>query len=601
MAKNVYVADFETYVSDDTENQKETWVWSAAFAELFDGTDSVNVLGNIGDFVDYFIKLRVKKTIVYFHNLKFDGTFIVNYLLSNNWQFRNKKNSEMLACTFKTLISNKNRWYTLTLKTSYGIIEFRDSAKLIPISLRDAGKAFGTKYQKLEMEYVGFRPPNCFIAPEELLYIKNDVLVLKELMEIFYSKGFTKLTIGSCCMNEFKKSYDKQEYFELFPDLRNQSSPFFALDTDDYVRATYKGAWCYVKEPGEYFNGSTYDVNGLYSFVMHSSSGNYYPVGYGNYFQGAIPPIALKNNNIYFIHIKCKFKLKKGFLPTIQIKNSFLYKANEWLETSDIFYKGKYYHQIDIDGKIYDSKADLYLTCVDFELLKKHYNVEDLEILDGVWFNSQIGLFDDYINHWQSEKQNAENKVKRLIAKLLLNNNYGKFATSRDSSYRVPFLEDGTVEFDDVEEFDKLPGYIPIGSMVTSYARYWTVTHAQKNYQNFIYADTDSLHLIGDCGGLEIHPKKLGAWKKESEWSKGIFLRQKCYAEFIRIKDGEKVNPRWSIICAGLPDKGKDQFLKTHPITDFKYGLHIPKCKLVPKNIKGGVILKTIDFTLYKR
>ena len=66
VGKDVYAADFETTVYD---NQKETSVWSAAFVELYN--ENVTVLGNINDFLDYFIHLG-KSSTVYLHNLKFD-------------------------------------------------------------------------------------------------------------------------------------------------------------------------------------------------------------------------------------------------------------------------------------------------------------------------------------------------------------------------------------------------------------------------------------------------------------------------------------------------------------------------------------------------
>lgn len=604
MTQNLYCADFETLVLPNVEQQTKTWTWSCAFARLFSDSEDVTVLGNIADFIDYFFKLRNKLTIIYFHNLKFDASYIIDYLLKHNYNVKNPniKNSDMAPFSFKVLISSKNRMYSLTIKTKYGIIEFRDSAKLIPFSLRDAGKAFDCKHQKLEMDYVGYREENCKISQKDYLYIRNDVLVLKEILEHFLSLGHDGLTIGSCCLKEFKKCFDREEFSALFPRLDLQPCPFFALNTDEYVRRFYKGAWCYLKKEGTYHKGKTYDVNGLYSYVMHSMSGNSYPVGNARYFEGDIPEkVKDKNKYCYFVHVKARFNLKEGFLPTLQIKNSFLYKSNEWLTTSDIFYHGKYYSKVIKDGVEYEAYPELYLTHLDYELFLKHYEVRDLEIIDGCYFHVAQGLFDEYIDHWQYEKSHAKTKVVRTIAKLFLNNLYGKLSMSTDSSYMMPMLDNNAVVYDRVPEFNKKPIHIACGAMITACARYYTITNAQRNYDNFIYADTDSLHIIDEQNGLRIHDKDLGAWKCESDWSTGIFIRQKCYAEFIRKENGEKVNPHWNITCAGLPDKGKKQFLQTHPITDFKYGLHLPKCKLTPKIIEGGMILVETDYTMYKK
>lgn len=600
--KKYYVADFETTVYD---GQEDTEVWSACWDKLFT-QDSIDMRGNIHEFIESLIQER-ENLIVYFHNLKFDGNFIIYYLLTHSYKFDNKKNmGEMSANTFKTLISDQNRFYSISIRTRYGKnIEFRDSVKLLPFSLKQVSDAFQTEHKKLDMVYKGFRYADCDITPQERAYIINDVLVLKEAMEIMLKRGHDKLTIGSCCVQEYKKYYDREEWKALFPDLKSVPCiPSPSNDTDWYIRKSYKGAWCYLKKPGDYYRGVTYDVNSLYPSVMHSDSGNYYSVGLPTYFFNKIPEKLndLNQHYIWFVHIKCRFYLKEGMLPTIQIKNSLLYPSTEWLITSDIRYKGKYYRNLEKNGNYYEGRPELYLTMKDYELLCTHYNVEELEIIDGCYFRGQLGIFDEYIEKWMYAKENAKTKVDRTEAKLFQNNLYGKLASSDNSSYQIPYLdEDGVVQFKLVTENEKPVFSIDKGSMVTAYARYFTITHAQENYDSFIYADTDSLHMIDNPPvNIDIHPTKLLHWKKERRWRKGIFIRAKTYAELPYESDGNKVYPKWEITCAGMPERCKEIFLKEHPITDFKYGLKV-RGKLVPKRIKGGVILVETDFTLKER
>lgn len=597
----IMVGDFETVVLPGEElfYQKETSVWSAACDFIY--KDDPRVFGNIEKFIEYLINMR-RKVLMYFHNLKFDGSFIIDYLLRKGYVWRNKRNHEMISKSFKALISDKNRFYSITIKTPYAVIEFWDSSKIIPFSLEDAGKAFETKHRKLTMEYEGYRYPNCPISEKEYAYIINDILCLKECLLYMLSNGHNRMTIGSCCLKEFKELYEPGELKAYFPDLNKDECPVEPLQTiDRYIRKTYKGAWCYLLRPGKQAKGFTFDVNSLYPFVMHSMSGNYYPVGAPHWFEGQIPPEAYQNNRIWFVHLKCRFQLKDKHLPTIQIKNSFLYKGNEWLKTSDIYYKGEYYSKIIKDGVEYTNKPDLYLTCKDYELLMNHYTVEDLEIVNGCWFNSEIGLFDEYIDKWNYKKEHAKNKVERTEAKLFNNNLYGKFAMSDNSSYMEPVLADDIVEYVLHESHDRDTLFIPVGSMITANARYYTITHAQMNYEIFCYADTDSLHLLDmdeiPVKGIETHQNKLGKWKMETNWSSAIFLRQKTYAEFIRKQDGEKCNPHWEMTCAGLSKKGKKMFFAMHPITDFKVGVTLPKANLKPKRVKGGVILVPDDFS----
>lgn len=594
----ILACDFETTVY---EGQDHTEVWSAAYAELY--RDNVKVFHSIIEFLNDLFSYRVN-LVCYFHNLKFDGHFIIDYLLKNGWEFTNAKKPDTRQ--FKTSISRQNRWYYIILNTGNGIIEIRDSVKLMPMTLAQVGEAFNTEHRKKEMVYEGYRYAGCKITPEEMEYIINDVLVLKEALEYMLKEGHNKLTIGSCALNEFKNGYSRNEYKVLFPDLTEVKTPDYLCSNNcyEFIRKTYKGAYCYLKEDkvGKHHDGVTYDVNGLYSAVMHSNSGNYYPIGKPRYFQGNVPDKCNRKDIIYFVMIKCSFTLKENMLPTLQIKGDIRYRGNEWLKTSDILYKGKYYKEyVDRDGNILDSRPTLYLTKEDYILLFKHYNVTDIEHIGGCWFYGRKGLFDDYINYWSLKKENAKTKAERTEAKYFLNNLYGKFATSTDSSYQEPFILDSVINFNLVEEDNKTPGYIAIGSMVTSYARKYTLTAAQLNYDNFIYADTDSLHMTRcEVKGIVEDEKELGKWKLESEWSTGIFLRQKTYCEFVRKENHKKVTAHWDIKCCGMPEKSKKLLLATRPITCFDYGLQIGG-KLVPKRIDGGVILEEKQFTLRKK
>ena len=60
--------------------------------------------------------------------------------------------------------------------------------------------------------------------------------------------------------------------------------------------------------------------------MMHSESGNKYPIGNPKFWRGNyIPDMALKDHIYYFVRIKTRFYLKDGYLPFIQIKGNPLY------------------------------------------------------------------------------------------------------------------------------------------------------------------------------------------------------------------------------------------------------------------------------------
>ena len=651
----VFSCDFETTVY---KGQVNTEVWAAACVELY--TEDVNIFHSIDELYDYFLSLNTN-VVAYFHNLKFDGAFWLDYFLLKlkykqayiqnsdaemdiSWM----KDKDMPSKSFKYSISEMGQWYTITIREGKHIIEIKDSLKLLPFSVEKIGKSFGTKHKKRNMEYTGFRYAGCTITDEEKKYIANDVLVVKEALEIMFNEGHNKLTIGSCCLAEFKNTLTcKDDYKIFFPNMYK-----YELDENihkyktagDWIRKSYKGGWCYLvkgKECKIKRGGITADVNSLYPSMMHSISGNYFPVGNPTFWSGNyIPDEAIAYNRYYFVRIKTRFRIKQGKLPFIQIKNSYLYDGTEYLETIDVEdtrSKKRCRRGIDENGIIYDSRVELTLTMTDYKLFLEHYDVKDFEIIDGCWFFSEIGLFDAYIDKYKKMKMENTGALREL-AKLFLNNLYGKMAANEDSSFKFAIeKDDHSIGFLPVYASDKTAGYIPIGSAITSYARNFTIRAAQRNYygknsRGFIYADTDSIHCDLDpdeIEGIKIDDKEFCCWKLESCWDFGWFTRQKTYIEHVVEENLKEIDkPYYNIKCAGMSKKPKklfeislknkdgeelnddeNEFIKkcnqedldflgkNYGIEDFKIGLKVPG-RLRPKRISGGVVLLETTFEM---
>lgn len=650
--KRYFVGDFETTVF---EKQESTEVWASACVELY--TDDVQVFHSIDELFTYLINID-GNICIYFHNLKFDGAFWLSYLIrdleytqafyklpneneiiTDTSKIKQIPSKEMKNNSFNYLISNMGQWYKITIKTNNKIIEICDSLKLLPFSVKRIGESFGTKHKKLDIEYTGFRYAGCTITDEEQEYIKNDVLVVKEAIEIMFNDGHDKLTIGSCCLSEFKSIIGRCEFKEKFPDIFGislNSKEYGSENAGEYIRKSYRGGWCYLVEEKAnkvYNKGLTADVNSLYPSMMSSESNNRYPVGLPNFWKGNfIPKQAMFGHTFFFIRIKTRFYLKEGMLPTLQIKGNMLYPPREMLRTSDIYdsEKGKYYPFYTENGEIKEAIAELTLTQMDFELLKKHYELVDLEILDGCWFYTEPDIFDEYIDKYKRIKLTSKG-AKKEEAKLFLNNLYGKMASSTNSSFKIAYLkEDQSLGYYTVVQYNKKAGYIPIGSAITSYARNFTIKAAQENFYGsdkpgFIYADTDSIHCdldVDQVKGIDIHDKNFCCWKIESYWDEGYFVRPKTYIEHVTHVDGKEVDNFYSVTCAGMPDRCKKLFLrsmqgdlydpdqdkdaskdeikflsKKRNIEDFNIGLEVPS-KLLPKNIKGGIVLKETTYKM---
>lgn len=669
----IFCCDFETTVFP---GQISTEVWAAACVEMFN--DEVKIFHSIGEQFDYFRSLK-SNIIAYYHNLKFDGSFWLSYLMvelgyeqaavkrttgTNDFQLSDQADDfaflepwKMKSKTFQYSVGDLGQWYKILIKFDKDhYLEIRDSLKLLPFSIASIGKAFKTEHQKLEMEYSGFRYAGCEITKEEQEYIANDVLVLKEAMEVMYTQGNRKITIGSCCLTEWQKTMSKSQYQEYFPNLYQYkiNKEIFGSDTiGSYIRKAYRGGWCYVakgKEKKIYRNGTTADVNSLYPSMMHSESGNFYPIGVPVFWRGdAIPNEALAPDKYYFVRIKTRFYIKKGKLPFIQLKGNLMYQQNLCLESSDIIdevktKKGKtrierYKFYEDFDGSTQPARVEMTVTCTDFRLILEHYDLKEMEILDGCYFKTATGFFDEYLNKYRKMKEENTGAL-RTLAKLYQNSLYGKMAASPDNDFKVAYVkEDKSIGFYAVHASAKLenavipptekePGYIPVGAAITSYARNFTIRAAQANYYGpnkpgFIYADTDSIHCDlapNQLKGIKIDSKKYSHWKVESCWDIGYFVRQKTYLEHVIAEDIEPISEEkqyFTVKCAGMPDRCKDLFLlsmgektnlkeltfeelkfavKDRDIRNFDVGLVVPG-KLLPKRIRGGILL--VD-TLYE-
>ena len=620
-----FCADFETTVYS---GQDHTEVWAAAMVEI--GSEDVLLTNSIQSFfAPIFTMLKKENVKLYFHNLKFDGSFIMDYFLrdlklqqayyqetpGDKFSVKWYKDSAMLDKSFKYMITDMGQWYMIQARIHNHWLMIVDSFKLLPFSLASIGESFGTKHQKLSIEYEGIRAAGEEIKPEEQEYIKNDVLVLKEALEIMFAEGHQKLTIGSCCMEEYKKlmGYDFKEFFPDISSIVLDKAKYGSENADSYIRKAYRGGWCYVakgKEGKRFTDGITLDVNSLYPSVMSKESGNEYPYGDPVFWSGDyIPDQAQKEHRYFFIRFKSRFRLKPGKLPTIQIKTSALYKKNEYLESSRIRVNGELFAAVRMGEKIITDQVILTLTCTDYKLFLEQYEVWDMEILDGCWFYTHPSLFDGYIEKYRKIKQESTGAI-RTLAKLYLNNLYGKMATGTDSSFKIAYVKDDeTIGFYTVPEFDKKLIYIPAGAAVTAYAREFTIRAAQANYYGpdkpgFIYADTDSIHCdlpLDQVKNVRLHDSDFLAWKCEAHWKRGIFLRQKTYIETgdetsvtacgmgKRCKEliagqisGDPVEPR---------NPEEEKFLSEfHSMEDFKIGLNVPS-NLKQKRIKGGVVL----------
>lgn len=575
----------------------------------FGNEDNLIIGNNIDSFFEFC--MEQKNPEIYFHNLKFDGEFIISYLLNNGFEhILNKKDKK--DKTFTTLISDMGMFYSIEVYFEVGNktvkkVKFIDSLKIIPFSVDQVAKSFNLEISKLSIDYNKEREKNHELTEEEKAYIKNDVLIMAKALNVLFKQKLTKMTQGANALQNFKDIITKRRFEHYFPRL----DPL----ADKDIRRAYKGGFTYLNpiyEGVKVGSGVVLDINSLYPSVMYEKL---LPVGEGIFFEGEYQKDI--RYPLFIQSFTCIFELKKGKIPIIQLKAKdykWEFLPNEYLTSSH--------------GKI----INLVLTNIDMKLFFENYNVYELKFLNGWKFKALSGLFTPYIDKWiqvKIESTKNGNKGMRTLAKLMLNSLYGKFATGLETRSKIPYLsEDGIVKYALSDPEEKKGIYIPMGVFITSYAREKTIRTSQaiKDYSIakygkdlYCYSDTDSIHTLLPIEELtqfcDIDDVALGKWKHESSFETAKFLRQKCYCEVF--------NGEYNITCSGLPKKcmykkegiknllfyktteedisGKiTEVEKEFDLKDFDIGFTVTG-KLAFHHVKGGVILVPSEFSIIEQ
>lgn len=581
-----FTADFETTTDDD---DCRVWAWSiCSIDEKFEFSYG----NNISTIFDFFQSHGNAK--YYWHNLKFDASFLVDYMFKQEFTYNDDKEHPR-PHTFCTLISSMGSWFCMDIwldrdeKGKLRHVQMIDSLKILNFSVAQVAKDFNLPISKLELDYREKREIGHILTPHEIDYIRNDVEIMARALFIMFEQGYTKMTIASDAITEYKKL--NKAFRTYFPEL--------PLEMDAEIRESYKGGFTYLspKYAGQKLGaGMTLDINSMYPSMMYNQP---MPIDYPKIFSGEYKFDA--EYPLYVIMFSCSFELKKGKIPSIQLKRNMMFRSNEYIESTN--------------GEV----VDLCLTSVDYELFREQYNVQNLDFKGGYKFKSATGLFKSYIDKFMQmkiESKKAGNKAQTLIAKLFLNSLYGRFGLNPNTGTKIPMFVDGQVAYkiELAQEGDRKPVYIPVASFITSYARAfiirssqmvrdWSIEH--KGFDAYVYSDTDSMKVLLDKSDLDalsevipVDDYELGKWAWEESWIAWKGIRQKCYIE--EFEDGSI-----SATIAGMPKR----LAPLITFDNFEIGFttadldpeKVKECggyKLRYKHVDGGVILKDTDFTI---
>lgn len=517
--RNYYSVSFNSYVKND-KAYVNNWCSLNIFTNKFDKGNGINSLMN-------FMLSKPSGCRFYFHGLSFYGKFIVYKLLNEG--YKNANYEEYKNNIDKTFIINSNQevWYTLKIRYNNKNIKILDSKCKLNLTLEGLKSAYGIETIKGSL--------------------KDKVNVVAKSLLIHFNEGDTELTSSSDALKAYINMFGGMRRFRMYAPILNDYD-------DSFARDSVMGAFLYCNklETGE---GFSMDRNSQYSYIMRDFR---LPIGKPKYYEGN-DNFKFNPNKCYIIKLTFTGILKDGKLPFI---------PEPYNITVD-----------DLGNKYVDAMYERRLTlCLpDFILLLENYNVDKLTIDKVAEYESNNGMFTDYVNHYGKIKELAtetNNKGLRQIAKMKLNGLFGKFLQQK-------FPGSPTV-------------YSPIGTYILSYSRYLIIKAAQLDINHFVYSDTDSIHF--DCQPedikwdpryAEFDDKEIGKFKIEFRFKKSRHLWIKEY--MLLGYDGET-----KTAMAGVAKQRQSEI----SYDDFKHGTTIKDAVTSTKIIEGGCYKVKYDFKL---
>lgn len=619
----MYSCDFECTTGVTSDIETRVWAWGVM--EIDGKFDSYTLGNDIDSFMHWVEKERPTG---YIHNIRYDATFIISWLETNDFRFSKEEEDN----TYNAFINGSGVMYSLNItyksrgKKTRKTARFKGSEKKLPMSVREIAKSFGLGYGKGEIDYHKDRPIGYEMDEHEKDYLIRDIKIVAEaIYQQVTVNGLDKLTVSSDAMTGFKESLLDREDCKIIK-ARNTGKngkvksgakeeafrKFFPLldveKVDKRIRKAYRGGYTYVnrKYEGEVLpTGRIYDVNSLYSYVMRERM---LPWGVPVEFEGEY--INDEKYPLWVGMVSFAFALNEGYLPIIQVKGKNRWADNLYLDSSD------------------DEVIPMTVTSVDWALYNEHYHIYDVEFHGGFKFKQRNDMFTTYVDFWKDQKDKAKddgNLGLYTIAKTMLNALYGKFSANPEHKNKIPYVIDRTVYYKDDDPDVGKPEYTAVGVFITAYARQLTINACQSSGDHFIYADTDSLHVLGNevPESLKdvVHKDKIGYWDHEATFVRAKYLRQKTYvydvpakwvecyengnlfSKLVKCPIEEHTHTITVIKCAGMPA----EIHKRLTFDTFSYGFAFKgdagkgiAGKVEPVNIKGGQILVDVTYRIQK-
>ena len=469
----------------------------------------------LDDFKNTIVALAWERqaVILYAHNLKYDLEFIkpvIHDLQEQGWEVK--------------IVMRKGSPIKVRLVSSERMIEFRDSMKKMPGSLRQLGHMIGL--EKLESPrgfYQGWSKDIDYSpGSPDWDYITRDAEIVAVSMQRLHKGNDDNMRFDRCTLSG--------DAWKITKDM---------IGTSDGKHHSYKDNWLWdmyfprlptaldMRCRKAYFGGinlsPTHNHGLLVSSperpIVHEDIHN----SYGAVMMWRPLPIGLPSVThefpadgiLYIAEIRIKLSIKEEYKdnPWFMFKNGVDNVIEGW-EHGTIVTKTEEWHELS-------------LTSIDLDLLEDWYDVEYDPWYKPSFlvFKSREGLLKPYIDYFTKIKESSpKGGLEYTHAKRMINSFYGRTGLA-------PETADTSLVWDDELQFwnwhteytieEDHDAYVPYATFCTAWARKTLLDNVRacldQMPNSVIHSDTDSVIHFGKPVEYIPHGEHLGTWGIESE------------------------------------------------------------------------------------
>lgn len=615
---NIWVADFETITSETEyfKKHKRTGI-VYGYVENLDNPKWNTQFVNMWDFLNFFTTRRCNH-YVFFHNLSFDGVFILDFLGKNGYSCVEQVEKEGEFAVFRTTGSKIYKIEVAFLPMGCKKIRkifFQCSKLILSSSVKDLGKNVKMdKYEEGEEDDPNFynREPESDLRTfyyknkSYCEYCKRDVQIVIRALKDFYKaiydflevegltehmgKVFECMTISSLSLLLQKLMIEKQN-LSIDGIYLHRVSDRLIMDKFTNGGLTINNL-SYMGKDLSNVEGNIIDLKSAYPAVMHDR------LPYGDM-------LFTKPDGVEGIDY-CVFQ--QIYYDAIWADGHNIPLLKNWNG-----HKPNYF--------CVANEYTTYLLKEEAQAIESLYKYAGKKVIKEYFFVLKPYLTDFITKMFEYKEYYKKNGElgKSHTFKILLNSGYGIHAKRIDFKIVLPFSAEDTKTIKEIPYFicenidlneKNRHSYIPnnpldafkpeisedlhiktphkgIANYITAKTRIKLIKGINHfKPENFVYCDTDSLFLINlkkdyikqYCGD------KLGDWELENkEFDKGYFERAKLYFVW---EDGKLVKKG----TAGV-DASKIDIETLHK----ERQLEVKDACLIPLRVDGGLILETMD------